>query len=242
MKKRLLCFTVIIALLFSFSACDKTEKVQNEEKIFPRYDTYASKELDGGWFLYGDYQEIYTPEGKPAEGCCFYLEGVNLKYRNLKDFAIPVIDDATGEISHYITPNVFAMGTNNEYEVIFEKLGKYLTERKQSPDLTVEELSFIEIEDKLFTKDDVVYLYNTVFENYKPRNEENNIMRGKYKNISYDQLQRGPELNGYSWQAGYLINSNGNIDKLNIELIYSDGQYLSNIEEASLTEGQRELL
>lgn len=222
--------SILLLLLLNSCAADNNEPVINE---YIRHDKNAVIELTGGWYFFCDYEEIYNTDGSYETTYCT-IDGMNLKYQNLSDFNIAITDKQSGKITGYVTPAVHGFCMNKLYKEKLEELSEYVKNRNASADLTVEELDFSDIPDMLFTKDDVVKVYNSAM-------TKGTVNPGKYMYISSSDIIKGPALGNYYWQVGYLILS-GNISAINIELIYSDGRRLSDIDISERTEAQSELL
>ncbi len=200
-----------------------------------RHDKTAVSELSDGWFFFCDYEEIYNADGSYLDTYCT-VDGANLKYQNLSDFNISIINSDTGEVTGYITPSVNSLCMNKNYNDKLTEVSQYLKCRENNSALTEEELSFIDTEDMIFRKSDVVNIYNTAMKNLINSNDS-----GKYLYISFSDIRKGTQVGDYHWQVGYLIFT-GNIAAINIELIYSDGKYLSNIDSSNLTKQQEKLI
>lgn len=223
--KRFLYFFCCIALIVTFCSCDleDVEDVQNT-----RLYKNSIIELTDGWYLFYDYEEVYRADGT-LDTIYSAVDGINLKKNDIPGFNVAIIDKQTGEITDYITPAVNTMRMNKKYEKILNKLSDYLGKRKYSYELAEEELEFTDSE-MLFDKQDIVSVYNKAMKN-------DTVEFGKYLYISSYDIKKEAVLGDYSWQIGYCVLC-GNISAINIELIYTDGKYLSDIPTENLTSEQ----
>lgn len=236
MLKKLKYLIILFCLCFSFLLFSCSNN--NDENVSTgtyRHDKTAVYELSDGWYFYCDFEEVYNNDGTYLTSLCSF-DGMNLKYQNLSDFNIALINSDTGEITGYVTPTVNCFSMNADYYDKLSKITDYLKNRKSKEPLSENELSFVDIDGLLFNKKDVVNVYNTAMKNVVNSNDF-----GKYSYISFSDIRKGAQLGNYHWQVGYVIFS-GNIAAVNIELIYSDGKYLSNIDASKLTETQSELI
>lgn len=219
----MVCF-VIITLLCS---CKNSKEIVSDEGYHAKC---AVKECSDGWFLF--FELGYNLNNEIPVDEYVIVNAVNLKHSNLDDFRISVVDSETKEVIDSIQPEVSYCSMNPQYKSILNKLEKTLLEREQNPNLTDDELSNFEDND-IFNKEVIMEIYNTAIKNGE-------MTFGKYGNLSESGLKSENELSGYKWQVGYFL-SYANITALNIELIYSDGTYLSDIAKEDMTTEQKEL-
>lgn len=224
---------VVLSILFLFSLCACSKQEDTSEPEYSRQDRNAILQLSDGWYLYYDREEVYDANGGFIKAYCS-LDGVNLKYKNLSDFNMRLVNADTGEVTGSVSPSVHYFQMNKTYEDKIAPIAGILENRPAAADLTLKELQGNDISDLCFTLDDVVKVYNAAMENGVKE-------FGKYMNISVSDIVSDPMLDGYQWQVGYYILS-GQIAAVDIELIYADGRYLSDIEEKNLSDAQKELL
>lgn len=228
--KKTAILLLCLMLLFALCACDNHEEAPDPE--YTRQDRSAVLQLPGGWVLYYERQEVYDANGAFTQAYCS-LDGINLKYQNLSDFNIRLINEDTGEVTGSVPPAVHHLKMNETYEEKIAPIDSILEARPTTADLTVEELQGVDISGLMFTLEDAVNVYNAAM--------AGGVREfGKYMYVSSANILRDAMLDGYQWQVGYLILS-GHIAALDIELIYDDGSYLSNMDEAALSESQKEL-
>lgn len=234
MKKTSLMIIFCLCFSFLFSACSENSEKKQTTNVY-RYDRTSVTELTDGWFLFCDYEEIYNSDGTYLNTYCT-LDGMNLKYQDLSDFNVAITNSKTGEITGYITPSVNGFCMNENYNEKLTKVSEYLKNRDSKTVLSEEELSFIDIDNMIFKKNDIVNVYNDAM-----KNTVDSKNSGEYLYISFSDIRKGALIGDYHWQVGYLIFT-GNIAAINIELIYSDGKYLSDIDSSKLTEQQIALI
>lgn len=227
MKKFIAVMMFFVIITTTFCSCKNSTEVVLDEGYHAKG---AVQECSNGWFMFFELgynlnQEIPTDE-------YVIVNAVNLKYKNLDDFKIRMIDSETKEVIETIQPEVSYCSMNPQYELILYNLEKTLLAREQNPDLTERELLNFEDND-IFNKKVIMDIYNTALKNGE-------MTFGKYGDLSESGLKSEDELSGYKWQVGYLL-SYANIAALNIELIYSDGTYLSDITKEDMTTNQKEL-
>lgn len=221
MKKKLpiiLCvFTILIICLCLFLPKDEEPTEQ-----YTRNDKCSIMELSSGWYLFCNYQEVYNSDNEIEAVYC-YIDGINLKYQGISDFNVEIVDKSTGEITGYITPAANAMCMSEEYKAVLDEITNYLKERTPAPNLTEDEINFVDTSGLLFNVKDIVKLYNMAM-------EQEVADFGKYMHISVSDIIKKPALGNYCWQVGYHILS-GNIAAIEIEVIDDNGTYLSDKSE-----------
>lgn len=230
--KRITAAILAIVLLAALTGCGKDASDGEGEPVTNGYRAMmASKQKEDGWYLTFIYNYVPDENGNRTNPN-FFFDGINLKYDYLPDFQIRLTDGSTGEVLDYIEPDLSNICQNPEYKVILDAINSYLLSRPLTPDLTVAELDFFE-DNSLFTRQDVVELYNEAIANGE-------WTRGEFDCISSAGQQEDGMMSGYQWRVSYMM-MYSNLSLLNIELIYEDGRYLSDIPEEELTAGQREL-
>lgn len=239
--KKIIAVFLILAMLLPLGACskeDEQETVQSAYSDFYRIDKTAVVELDSGWYLFVDFEEGYSAETDELEDSVFWIDGSNLKYQNLTEFNVPIIDRQTGEIIDKIAPAVNSFSANTEYKEVLDKIEDYVLQRDNSTELSVEELDFVDTDGLLFSKEDVVEAFNAAMKNPVRTSKTEPV---KYSKIPFDDIVKGNKMAGYSWQVGYIV-PGGMIQAVNIELKCSDGRYLSNLDENELNDEQKQVL
>ena len=230
MKRYISLLLSISLILLSFSACKKNipeEPIQKDDGYHAMSDI---RELDDGWYVVVEYN--FCLKNNLRVGRTYYFDAVNLKYTSLEEYSITITNEKDEVIGHIpSTVPHFAQNQKNLPKVNY--IEDILLNREDKPSLSISELSEVE-DNEIFTKADIVDTYNTAMANGE-------LTFGKYDNLSSSDTISENELSGYKWQVGYFL-SYGNIAAINIELIYSNDRYLSDIGKDELTNDQKELL
>lgn len=227
--KKIAVLILSVLLLAGLCGCRNGEDPEPE---FSRKDMSAVLQLSGGWVMYYERQEIYDGNGALTDAYCA-LDGVNLKRRDLSEFNVQIVNSDTGEVAGSVQPSVHFFKMNKAYEDKILPVEGVLEARPTTDDLTAEELEGIDFSGLVFTPEDVVAVYNAAMAGGVKE-------FGKYMNISSANIVSDSMLDGYQWQVGYLVLS-GQIAALDIELIYDNGSYLSDIDENEMSEPPKEL-
>ena len=230
MKRYISLLLSISLILLSFSACNKDiseEPIQEDDGYHAIGDI---RELDDGWYVFVEYDFNIKDNLRVDRTVIFDV--VNLKYTSLEDYSITVLNEKDEVIGH-IADKVPYYSLNHKNDDTVKFIENTLLNREDKPNLSISELSEVE-DNELFTKADIVDTYNTAITNGE-------LTFGKYGNISQSDTIFENELSGYKWQVSYF-SLYGNISVINIELIYSNNRYLSDISKDDLTDEQKELL
>lgn len=239
--KKIIAVFLLLAMLLPLGACsDDGEQAEDEFELsdFYRIDKTAIVELSSGWYLFADWEEVYYSENDELYDTVCWIDGSNLKYQNLTEFNVPIIDRQTGEIIDKIAPAVNSFSANTEYKEVLDKIEDYVLQRDNSTELSVEELDFVDTDGLLFSKEDVVEAFNAAMKNPVKISV---FESGKYVHIPFDDIVKGNKMAGYSWQVGYIV-PGGMIQAVNIELKCSDGRFLSDMSEEELSDEQKQVL
>ncbi len=228
MKKifRLIMLSVMFSLVFS--GCDKN--VDLLENKFSFNTKYASVETDDGWLIYFSYE--YPKQGEDFESYYVY-DAVNLKYKYLDGYEVEIIEEGTGEVLNFIKPPTPSFSVNESYGEDIKNISQFFIGKNFVKKITIDDLSGLSL--TTIKKQDVVELFNRAIAS-EP------LPNGKYYYLPETACHEEEGfISGYKWHVSYL-NLHGCIIKANIELIYEDGKYLSDIvSEGVGTKEQTEL-
>lgn len=215
----MLCFLI---LTFIFVGCG----ARKEESKYSFNQRSAILEKDDGWvYLY--YCEFNKEKEDRIENPRYFFGGYNLKHKELDGYKMQILNEKTGKVELEAMASLPALLHNQKYVQELDQINALLNEKKFTSAITEKEMT---LELKSFNKKEIVQLHNKAM-------EEGNLKEGHYFALpEADILQEDHTINGYRWQIGYLI-MYGNIAKVEIELVYSDGTYLSDkAEKGTATE------
>lgn len=186
----------------------------------------ASVEKEDGWY-YMYYIQFNKNDEGTIENPTYWFGGDNLKYKVLEDYIVPMYEN--GKKVGETTPAVPSLLYNKKYSKELERINAFLDEKKFTDQITVDDL---ELDLTYFKKEDIVELHNMAI-------QKENATEGKYIYLPESNIIQDELVDGYLWQAGY-IGFYGNIAQVNIELIYKNDVYLSDlVEEGKATEEQK---
>lgn len=154
----------------------------------------------------------------------YYLDGFNLKYKEIDGYSLKVRDKVTGEILGTASTNFISLRLNDDAKAELDYINEYLNSKQFDGEITIEDIN--DLNTKYIDKTLLVELYN------KTLKKDYNVY-GKYSNNPVvgreSVLSTNEDLKG-EWEAFYVIRC-GEIYRLNIELILEDGTPLSNLRE-----------
>lgn len=224
--KKLLC--IVFAVLILCSCANKnSDEIDQNETIVPTFvDLRVSKQLEDGWIedLYiqipkkqQNSKEIVSNfDTNDIEGVFFDI--VNLKHQNIEGFYTPMTDKNGKEIGKIDTV-MPSYVQSSKYGKATSKISDFFTEKKFSHKITVDDLK--DLSNIPVEKEDLVYLYNKAIE--KIPASDYSFPHIKDSNLMIKQLSNGDKLQ-FAYISDYM-----NIGVCNLEYIYKDGSYLSDI-------------
>ena len=165
-----------------------------------------------------------------------FLIGCNLKYSSLDNYYVPVYSENGELIDKWpseptlATSQVSVNGVTAASEVM--KIDAFFDENQFKREITVEDLDDLKLYH--FDKNFIVDLFNNAY------NTEFDKTVTKF-NLSGCSIQSDTEQDGYKYNIGVMHLRRG-IGVIRIDLLYSDGSYLSDlVEEGSATNEQKEI-
>ncbi len=188
----------------------------NLEEMYKFYTKAAYKQTEDGWFHYF----LIEFDKETDEPLAYTYDAYHLKYKRLSDYVIEIeLDDQAPTVGYPSAPYYLL---NNDYDKDFDELENFFETNKPLSRLTEEQIAEIDI--KTLDKDMIIELFNTAIES-EPLSD------GKYYYMPEAAIWQ-EKLNGnYYWQIGYFC-VHGEIASINIELMYEDGTYLTDIVSA----------
>ncbi len=226
MKKTCFIFVTIFALLIT--GCSNNNKMKEEKIEIPKFVSKCyTDEIDkDGWFKFLCIElpkkNINAKETLDNyifnESMSYVFDGINLKYKTLDGYYIPMYDDNKNEISK-IEAAYPSYSTSKQYREDIRKINKFLNDKKFDRKISIDDLETIDF--KVVTKEELVFMFNSAFDK-TPAN------LGNYINIPFVAIAKSNYVDDYFYQIGYYCEY-GNIRKIDIEVIYENGNYLSNL-------------
>lgn len=208
--KKLLLLTVFFTII-TMSGC-------NEEKSVPGFiDKFSYIEKENGWISELVIEESTVGDTKGELN--FDFSGVNLKYKQLDGIYAPIIDKDGNEVQQ-IETNIPSYIHNQEIKDEVKAISAFLTKKQFREKISKEDLGELPL--SYFPYEDIVTLVNNALEDKyadkgfgKYNISAHNCVQKKMKDDSIIQVS-------YSDVYGY-------IRVLNIEYIYANGTYLSDL-------------
>lgn len=226
MKKTCFIFATIFALLIT--GCSNNNKMKEEKIEIPKFVSkcYTGEIDKEGWFK---FLCIELPKKNRNvketldnyifnESVSYVFDGINLKYKTLDGYYIPVYDDNKNEISK-IEAAYPSYSTSKQYREDIRKINKFLNDKKFERKISIDDLDTIDF--KVVTKEELVFMFNSAF-------DKTPSDLGNYINIPFVAIVNSNYVDDYFYQIGYYCEY-GNIRKIDIEVIYENDNYLSNL-------------
>lgn len=234
MKKLLTIFTIIV---FVITGCSKETTEEIPEKtaegspyIHPRVQNMAFQEQDNGWVYYMSIQYHKTDINSPSIAGNYdknetdvyaNFDGINLKYKEIENAYLPVVDGETGEEISQGSVKIPTLTTLQTVKDEVKAINDFLFEKKFTSPISVADLQPITCDN--IDKQLLVDLYNQALEN-EPQGF------GMFGKLPAANLLQVKDSAGRTWQGGYMGNY-GSTGIVRFECI-QDKQHFSNLIEA----------
>ena len=207
----------IIMTIVMLCGCSKQENVAEESdgSRFSFESQVAYRETEDGWLHYF----IIETSKRPGNPTGYIYDAYNLKYDEVEGCVIEVMDEKTGVIESYMTTEVPYLTSDNEYDNDFSAVEEYFDNREPAeviPESEFDELSLEKLDSRL------------VFELYNEAVSSEKLSDGEYYYLPEAHYADEYERDGYRWQVGFF-GVHGELIYVNIELIYNDEIYLSDV-------------
>lgn len=224
MVKKIFGLSLCIILLLNSSGCNKEES--NEFVGLPYVSKCVYVDKEDGWFDYFCIELSKKDEAKKSvdgnyefnQDTNYIFDGINLKYQTLDDHYIPIYDKTNKEVDKVDAPYP-SLSVSATYRDEMKRINTFFNNKKFAEKITGEDLKDLQL-DKI-DKETLVNLFNMAY-------EKDPIELGEYINIPSISIKSSILNNDYQFQVGYFAEY-GNIIKINIEVLYEDGTYLSDL-------------
>lgn len=185
----------------------------NLEEMFTFYTKAAYKKTEDGWLHYVSV----SFDKQTDEPISYVYDAYHLKYKRMQDFVVEIeIDGKDIKIGY---PSIPYYSLKNDFDEDYKVLDTYFETNKPTEKLTDEDIANLDI--KELDKDMIVELFNIAIES-EPLSD------GKYYYMPEAAIWQEVLYDGFYWQIGYFC-LHGELININIELLYEDGTYLSDI-------------
>lgn len=172
--------------------------------------------------------EIYYPQNN-SQDILYLFDGYNLKYKELEDCYVPIIDKKTNTIIDKIIPDYVTLSISEKYKDDVKTITDYFNKKQYEKTISLEDLK--ELNTKQIEKSYIVEIFNNTINSKVKKNV------GEYYNTSFLEritVESSDENLKGEWQLSYMIDF-GYISEVNIEFITHENDYiLSNHDTKSI--------
>lgn len=212
------------------SGCNTKEPVEAQPN-FNYYCKNAIRVAEDGWVYYLYFEK--NKEHIEEDGIYYLYDAYNLKYKHLDVYDIPLIDKQTGKVIQYMETDLPYLSANQNANSEIRALSDFLQRKAFQAPITAADLDGLKF--NYIDRDDVVSLFNQMI-------TSENLPEGKYGYLPEASIKQEESLlSGYRWQVGQF-GCLGNIQQLDIELLYEDDIHLSDlVKEGKATEEQKKI-
>ena len=210
-----ICIVAIVVVVMSFHSCKLGS--DNIDSAINYTSQSVFHETDDGWYYYFIIEKV-----KNSSKTYYEFNAVNLKYREIPNYVINGYDE-NGNVVETMLPVPVSLYNGPETKNDIKKISKFFNTSCPDSILTLADMDTLDI--TAISKKTIVEYYNDALSS--PLEQ-----LGNYKDMQISNVvQESNSNDGYKWQVGYYLNY-GNIKCFNIEIIYDDGTYLSDIDSA----------
>lgn len=231
-QKKFAAVLSIFLILFTIigSGCNP-EKPVDTQQIFNFYTKSATRTTEDGWVYFFNYE--WTKEYIDEPGVSYLYGAYNLKYKHLDGYDIPMINQQTGEVMQYMEADMPYLACDQNIDKEIRALSDFLQKRTFRNPITATDLDGLKF--NYIDRDDVISLFNQMI-------TSENLPEGKYGYLPEASIKQEESLlSGYMWQVGQF-GCLGNLQHINIELLYEDDVHLSDlIKEGKATDEQKKM-
>lgn len=231
-QKRFVAALSIFLFLFVMigSGCNTKEPVEAQPN-FNFYCKNAIRVTEDGWVYFFNHE--WTKEHIEEASSSYLYGAYNLKYKHLDGYDIPMINHQTGEVMQYLEADMPYLACNQNADKEIRALSDFLQKKAFQAPITAADLDGLKF--NYIDRDDVVSLFNQMI-------TSENLPEGKYGYLPEASIKQEESLlSGYRWQVGQF-GCLGNIQQLDIELLYEDDIHLSDlVKEGKATEEQKKI-
>lgn len=214
--KSITSLSVLIILCLFGCSSNQSRNQKNSDYATPGFmERIAFRDFENGWVLKMD---IYQDDKNKDEITHVTLTGYNLKYKTIEDYHLNVLDE-DNNVTNTINRSLPYLGDNESYNKDFEQIHNFLTDKKFSNPITLDDLNGLET--TILDKNIIVEMYNEALVKEKPE-------AMKYANLPIANCKQEILSNNDIIQISYLLDYRG-IGYVNFEYLYADGSYLSDI-------------
>ena len=243
MKRNYIILGFVLLLVLGGSIIwltNRPEENKNENDFFEENQdaikSYAERigiiKGEDGWY----YQFLTTTYNNGEDDTNNFFSGCNLKYSELDDYYVPVYSEDGEVIDKWpsiprLTASQKSINGVTEAEEV-EIIDDFFDEKQFRREITVEDLEGLELNN--FDKEFIVELFNNSYNTYFDKTVT------KF-NLSGCSIESDKEQDGYKYNIGVMHLRRG-IGVIRIDLLYSDGTYLSDlVEDGKATNKQKEI-
>ena len=232
MRQKIFFSLSVFLVLFILigTGCDTVKPVESQPK-FNFYTKSATRTTEDGWVYFINYE--WTKEYVDEANSSYLYGAYNLKYQHLDGYDIPMINQQTGEVMRYLKSDIPYLAYNQNADKEIRALNDFLQKKAFQAPITAADLDGLQFD--YIDRDDVIALFNQMI-------TSENLPEGKYGYLPEASIEQEDSLlSGYRWQVGQF-GCLGNIQQIDIELLYEDDVHLSDlVKDGKATNEQKKI-
>ena len=219
MKKMLLIILIGFGLiLITGCGAEKKEElpeINRDDIKFYERNSFLDKE--DGWVYY--FHITLHDDGSFSN---YHFDGMNMKYRELENYYIPVFDKETGEEVQRFTSSDVSLSIDQVHREEYQRINDFFNDKCFTKEITMEDLA--DLETDYFSKEDLLYLFNEAIKN----DEHSDFVLGPQR---YTRIDVSKTIDNCYWQVA-LLTDYGYPERVRIDYICNDTNSLrDNVEK-----------
>ncbi len=225
-KRMKIIFMIIVSLLY-VTGCNKKVDFDENLNSYPKFvSKCVTTDSDDGWFYYFCIQ--YPKKNKNTKevknnyqkdnAFSYVFDGFNIKYKKIDGYYIPIYDESGTEVGN-IEPAVPSLSVSSQMRNEIKKINDFFMKEDFNRIISEDDLDELELE--FIDKSLLVTMFNNAY-NKEP------IDLGVWVNLPQVEIVKSEKIDNYYFNIGYYVEY-GNLQKVNIDLLYEDGSYLSDL-------------
>ncbi len=212
--KRFSLTLVLSCIIFLSFGCEKKEQPSESNDSLRYFNVNSYLDKDDDWVY-----EFTMVRDEKGNICSYAFDSYNLKYPHMDGYYMPIYDGDTGEEIDQVEIPMVSKIYNKTYTKEILEIIDFFENKNFSSEISVKDLDDLDTEH--FSKEDLVYLFNDVFNKEYIREPGPDVYWG---------MEQSVEINNNHWQVA-LLSDYGYISRVRIDYINSEtGSLRDNVE------------
>lgn len=223
-KKNVFLTISLLVFMLLITGCGVEKKEENN------YPGFASKcttiDKTDGWFYFFCIQYPKTDKSiktvknnyDRSNAYSYVFDGFNLKYKKLDGYYVKISDKDGNEVGQ-IEPAFPSLSVSETQRDEINEISDFFANKSFNKIISLTDLEDLNV--NTIDKESLVQMFNAAY-------EKEPIELGKYTDLPQAEIVLSDSEKNYKYSIGYYVEY-GNIIKINIDILYDDNTYLSDL-------------